>query len=166
MGRGRPPTPSDEQAVMLRLERRHVAILDELVRKRARAEFSIGQRLVEQRGAADGEAYTLERRVNLTAERRQLFGEIVEWYQRLHAAPTVKVVAPCESDPESRREAAAWVEAVEARLTDEAPVGIQVALARRALGRLDREDSETLVRVLRAARARRGKPGADDDDTA
>ena len=135
-------------------------MLDEIIRERTKEEFRAGQRVVRKRAAADGKVYVLEQQVNLAVERRQLFGEIVEWYQRLHGALTVKVVAPCESDaPERKREADEWVATLESRLTDEAPVGVQVALAKRALRRIDKQDPEPLVRLLRAARA------ADAGDT-
>ena len=160
--RGRPPRPADQQAVALRLERRHVEILDEIIRERIKEELKAGEMVVQNRAAADGQVYVLERQVNLPAERRRLFGEIVELYQRLHSALTVKIVAPCESDaPERKREADAWIATLEARLTDEAPVGVQVALAKRVLRRMNEPDRNVLQGVLRAARLARA--GSTDD---
>ena len=165
--RGRPSTPAAQQTVVLRLEQQHVAILDTIIRQRIREELEAGRMVVQQRAAADGKTYALERQINLAVERRRLFGEIVELYQRLRDALTVQVIAPCESDdPERHREAADWIAGLESRLTDEAPVGVQLALARRALRRMDRQDRDPapIARLLRAARAA-GEEMRDDDET-
>ena len=103
--------------------------------ERSVGQHPAGQEAVRKRAAADGKGYRLEREVNPSVERRRLVGEIVTWYQRIHTALTVKVVAPCESDPEMRREADEWATTLEERLTDEAPAGVRLTLLERALRR-------------------------------
>ncbi len=78
---GRPPTPADQQATPVRIERRHVAILDELIRDDVSRVFSAGMKAEEEQAQAQGtlppgETYYLERRVHLATERRRLLGEL------------------------------------------------------------------------------------------
>lgn len=142
-----------------------MAILDEIIRDRLRKEQRAGQEAVRKRAAADGKRYRLERDVNTSVERRRLIGEIVTWYQRIHTALTVKVVAPCESDdPEMRREADEWATTLEERLTDEAPAGVRLTLLERALRRGVQPDPDTVTQVLRSLRAAKSE-NRDDGET-
>ncbi len=165
--RGRPPTPDPKQTVVLRLEQQHVAILDDMIRERIPEELEAARTVVRKRATDDGKTYVLERQINIAVERRRLFGEIVKKHKELREALKVTVIAPCESDdPERRREAAEWVAGLESRLTDEAPVGVQVTLAKRALRRMDRQDRDPapIAGLLRAVRAA-GEEMRDDDET-
>ena len=162
---GRPTTPADQRAVPVGLEQQTVAILDEIIGDRLRKEQRAGQEDVRKRAAADGKRYRLERDVNPSVERRRLVGEIVTWYQRIHTALTVKVVAPCESDdPEMRREADEWATTLEERLTDEAPAGVRFTLLERALRRGVQPDPDTVTQVLRSLRAAKSE-NRDDGET-
>ena len=152
--KGRPPTPDDQQAVAVRLERRHLAMLDSYLQDDLRAEIRVSQRMVEKKTAADGKSYFLERRVHLPTERRRLLGRILEWYGSVHQTSTVRILAPIETeDPARNREVEDWIAREEARLTEHAPDAVKVALAKIQVRRMEREDPAALVRLLRAGRA-------------
>ena len=151
---GRPAKSPDRHAISVRIEQRHLTMLDELLQDDVRIEFRVSREAVQKRAAADGKYYYLERRVHVPTERRRLLGEIVEWYRDLRAASTVKILVPREGeDPATERAVDEWVSHEESRLTERAPAVVQVALAKIALRRLERQDPEALVRILRAGRA-------------
>ena len=138
----------------MRIEQRHLAMLDELLQDDLRIELRVSRDAVQRQASKDGKSYYLERRVHLPSERRRLLGEIVEWYRDLRAASTVRLVVPREGeDAVTKRAVDEWVAHEEARLTDRAPKVVQVALAKSTVRRLEREDPEALVRMLRARRA-------------
>lgn len=154
---GRPPTPADQHAISIRIEQRHVGMLDEIIRDDAAALFRAGLKAVEQRGRETlkpGDTYHLERRVHLATERRRLLGHIIEWFCEVRAATTVKVVVPCANDDTIRdhEEVASWVEREESRLTASAPDIVKEFFASNELRRLEREDPAELVRLLDRAR--------------
>ena len=130
--------------------------------------FSAGMKAEEEQAQAQGtlppgETYYLERRVHLATERRRLLGELIEWYRDVYAAARVRILAPFETnDPQRKREVAEWRAKEEARLSEEAPDAVKVALAKNELRRMERDDPEALVRVLRAGRA--AEAGDTDDE--
>lgn len=163
---GRKPTPADRQAIPVGIERRHLDVVDEILKEDLRDEFRVSRRAVTERAEVDGKTYHLERRVHIPSERRRLLGEMVEFYRKHRAASTVKVFAPCESDDsETRREVDEWAATWEAKLTGMAPAACQVALARNALRRMEQQDPDALIRVLRAMQAQESG-GSDDDGSA
>ena len=166
--RGRPSTPADQQAVPVRIERRHVEKLDEIIRAEVATVFAAGLAAAEQRGRdtlQPGETHYLERRVHLATERRRLLGRIVEWYYQLHAASTVQVVVPCWADDSIRdHEAIAdWIACEELRLTTEAPHIVKVILAKNRLRRIERDDPDELVRLLDVGRSTSAEDTGDSD---
>ena len=154
---GRPPTPTDRQAVPVRLERRHLRILDSIIRAHAASAFAASLAVAGDRASTDlspGEAYHVERRVHLATERRRVLGLIIDWYETVRVASAVKILVPNDAeDPTTRKEVTAWIAREEARLTAKAPAAVRIALARRELRRLEREEPDELERVLRAGRA-------------
>lgn len=162
---GRPPTPSDRQAVPVRLERRHLRILDSIIREDAARAFAASLAVADNRASTDlppGDSYHVERRVHLATERRRVLGLIIDWYETVRVAPAVKILAPNDSDDSTtREEIAEWIAKEEERLTAMAPSAVRIALAKRELRRMEREEPETLEQVLRAARA--ATEGATDD---
>ena len=128
-------------------------MLDSFLREDLQEEFRMGRTMVERQAAADGQAYDVVRRVHVPTDRRRLLGRILEWYAGFRAPSTVRVVAPCGSaDPDRIREVDEWCAREEARLTEEAPDAIKVALARNGLRRMEREDPDALVRLWHAGR--------------
>ncbi len=163
---GRKSTPADRQAIPVGIERRHLDMVDEILKEDLREEFRVSRRAVTERAEADGKTYYLERRVHVPSERRRLLGEMVEFYRKHRAASAIKVFAPCESnDPDERREVDEWVATWEAKLTEMAPAASQAALARNALRRMEQHDPAALMRVLRAVQAAESG-GVDDDESA
>lgn len=164
-GSGRPPTPTDRQAVPVRLERRHLRILDLIIREDAARAFAASLAVADNRASTDlppGETYHVERRVHLATERRRLLGLIIDWYEAVRVAPAVKILAPNDNDdPATRKEIAEWIAREQERLTATAPTAVRIALAKRELRRMEREEPETLEQVLRAGRA--ATEGATDD---
>ena len=162
---GRPPTPTDRQAVPVRVERRHLRILDGIIREDAARAFAASLAVADDRASTDlspGETYHVERRVHLATERRRLLGLIIDWYEAVRIAPAVKILAPNDSnDPATRKEIAEWIAREEERLTATAPTAVRIDFAKRELRRMEREDPETLEQVLRAGRA--ATEGATDD---
>lgn len=152
---GRPPTPGDRQAVPVRLERQ-LRVIDSVVRESAAHAFAASLAVADDRAATDlppGETHHVERRVHLATERRRVLGMIIEFYDRLRAASVVKIVALNDSDdPTTRKEVSAWIAREEKRLSETAPSSVRIALARRELRRIEREEPETLEGVLRAGR--------------
>ena len=107
---GRKPTPTHRQAIPVGIERRHLDMVDEIIKEDLREEFRVSRRAVTERAEAGGKTYRLERRVHIPNERRRLLGEMVEFYRKHRAASAIKVFAPCEStDADERREVNEWV---------------------------------------------------------
>ena len=142
---GRPPIPVGEHAtVPVILKQRDVESLDHIIRNRF---------LAQAARPSSGEPEP-RRRPPQAAERRELLGEIIQTREEIETAVSVTITAPCPTDkPEWQREADEWVAEAEKRLAAEAPIGVRVALARRALRQIDRLNPEALARLFSAASA-------------
>ncbi len=153
--RGRPPAPDSEQAVVsLRLRRPDLETIDWLVLRRLPAEFRAVEKAVRKRAERDGKVYVVERQMDKAVERRRLVGEVLQRERQVEEALTVTIRAPCASDdPAWQPEVDEWISTMQARLTEEAPIGIQVALARRTLSEGGTRDREAIERASRAALA-------------
>ena len=164
---GRRPTPTERQAVPVRLERRHLRILDSIIRANVASAFAASLAVADDRASTDlspDDTHHVERRVHLATERRRILGLIIDWYEAVRVASTVKILVPNDAkDPTTRKAVSEWVAREEERLTAKAPSDVRIALAKRELRRMEREEPEELERVLRAGRAATEGTAGDRD---
>ena len=143
---GRPQKTDDETAVVIRLEKRHVDMLDEHIERQTRMEG--GTHNAHQVGA----------------RRRQFLGELIEKHLSFEAQhPTqLSIYAPIVGGAREFREAAEWLSGQEGRLLEDAPEPIKAAIETNKLVRLRDEDPTRYREMLRKALAN-AKEREDDD---
>ncbi len=150
---GRPPKPDDEQAVVVRLEKRHVEMLDAAIVDDLKQRDMLTLPALIQEGR-QLEPLTPHRIAN---ERRRFLGALIEQRLSFEARhPTrfnieVAIAGTTEAD---LREAGAWTRTHNERLTADAPPAIQRAFERNTLLRLQRDDPEKFQAMMRGMLAK------------
>ena len=162
--RGRPEVSTTKKARQITLRAEHIAMLDDAIEERYR-----GEDAAAALQDPDGE---IEGRMTLIAKRRREFlGELIEEHCSFDARHPVEieVIAParCFGDADDVASAAAEVEAwrkdAAARLAEEAPEAVRLALEWAALLRLGRKDPAAMRRALATTLAQ-AEAGDEVDD--
>ena len=145
---GRPAKADGEQAVVIRLEKRHVAMLDAFIFKE-----------LTQAAVFTGDYPTPHQ---VAGARRRFLGDLIEGQLGFEARHPTKltIFAPGMGGAEEMRECADWLRAQEERLRNEAPDPIKSALEMNRLVRLQAKDPTAFRKLLR--RASEGETNDDD----
>ena len=146
--RGGPTKADDEKAVVIRLEKRRVEMLDAFIFKK-----------LIQAAAFTGDCPTPRQ---VAGARRRFLGDLIEGQLGFEAQHPTKltILAPGMGGAEEMRECADWLRAQEERLLEEAPEPIKTGLELNKLKRLQAEDPTAFRKLLRAA----SEEETNDDD--
>ena len=136
---GRPQKADDEKAVVIRLEKRHVEMLDAFIFKK----------LIEA-AAFTGDDPTPRQ---VAGARRRFLGDLIEDQLGFKAQHPTKltIFAAAFGNARTMGEVTDWLRAQEERLLEEAPEPIKTALEMNKLKRLLAEDPTALRKLLRPA---------------
>ena len=146
---GRPEKADDEKAVVIRLEKRHVAMLDAFIFKE-----------LTQAAVFTGDHPTPHQ---VAGARRRFLGDLIEGQLGFEARyPTsLTIFAPVFGSARTIGEVVDWLGAQEERLLEEAPEPIRAALEMNKLMRLQAKDDPSAFRkLLRGA----SEEETNDDD--
>ena len=145
---GRPEKADGEQAVVIRLEKRHVEMLDAFIFKE----------LIK--AAAFTGNYPTPHQV--AGARRRFLGDLIEGQLGFEARhPTsLTIFAPVFGNARTIGEVVDWLGAQEERLLEEAPESIRSVIELNKLKRLHAEDPTAFRKLLRAA----SEEETNDDD--
>ncbi len=145
---GRPAKADGEQAVVIRLEKRHVAMLDAFIFKE-----------LTQAAVFTGDHPTPHQ---VAGARRRFLGDLIEGQLGFEARhPTsLTIFAPVFGSARTMREVVDWLGAQEERLLEEAPEPIRAALEMNKLVRLQAKDPSAFRKLLRGA----SEEETNDDD--
>ena len=141
---GRPPTPEKEQVTVIRLQKKHVDMLDKVIRERAERDLDDVKLGPEERmPGTDVSTWTsYVEPINYSSERRKLLAMLIEKGVSDDALYPTRVVPPVPRAPYSNIDLAAiaeWAAVESKRLTESAPEAVQAVLTRNTLRKLERE---------------------------
>ena len=168
---GRPATPEDEQVTVVRIENRHVDLLDRVIREHT--DRNLGSVVVTgPRWKIPGTGVTTWRSkiegINYSRARRDLLGQIIEDAVRDEVLHPTRVLPWVPRGPYTDLdlvEISTWAEEKSIDFTQSAPIAVQLVLARNELRQKEQESSrEEFLERLRAATRRASEPG-DDENT-
>ena len=145
---GRPAKADGEQAVVIRLEKRHGAMLDAFIFKE-----------LTQAAVFTGDYPTPHQ---VAGARRRFLGDLIEGQLGFEARHPTKltILSAAFGDTTEMRECADWLGAQEERLLEEAPEPIKTGLEMNKLKRLQAEDPTAFRKLLRRA----SEEETNDDD--
>ena len=170
---GRPPKPVDEQVTIVRLANRHVAILDGVIRDRARRDLKAVEVTEPAREIPGTGGMTVTRTkiggIDFAVERRRLVSSLIDEYctdEALHPTRVKPLVPPGDYGDIDLAAIDDWSARESVRLTESAPIAVRIALAQNEL-RQKRRDStpEQYLESLRAAIRTRSGNGDDEKTT-
>ncbi len=146
---GRPTKADDEKAVVIRLEKRHVAMLDAFISKE-----------LTQAAVFTGDYPTPHQ---VAGARGRFLGDLIEGqlgFEARHPTSLTISTTPVFGNARTIGEVVDWLGAQEERLLEEAPESIRSALELNRLKRLQVEDPTAFRKLLRAA----SEEETNDDD--
>ncbi len=144
---GRPPTPDDDQTVVVRLKKRHVEILDAAIRA-----LRVSNRDLKGAWLRRGESrvFIVDPETPTQVERRRLLGDLIE--ERLsfeELFPTiVQVRVSHMEDVDEQRLTQLWIEDKQQELTRDAPECVRRTIAWNKLRHLDRDSPEAFLALI------------------
>ena len=177
---GRPPTPEKDQVTVIRLQKKHVDMLDAVIRQRSRRDLGAVYTEREEERDPGASHTTLEEGVrvkgmtswrthvepiNYSKERRELVAKLIEDELKDDALYPTKVLPKVPRAPYLDRdllEISIWAENEGTRLTREAPEVVQAVLADNRLHKVRRKMPHGFVDWLNAVTY--AKLEEDDDD--
>ena len=141
---GRPRTPEKEQVTVIRLQKKHVDMLDKVIRERAVRDLdAVNIGLEEPVPGTDVSSWTsYVEPINYSGERRKLVAMLIEKGLTDEALYPTRVLPPVPPGPYSNVDFAAiasWAAVESKRLTASAPEAVQDVLARNRLRELKRD---------------------------
>ena len=171
---GRPPTPADKQVTVIRLQKQHVEMLDQVIRERAERDLRAVVTTDPERKIPGTDTTTWKSRIeepNYSSERRKLVAILIE--QELtndELYPTrvlPKVPRGIYSDIELV-EISDWAEKASAHMDESAPLAVKRVLIQNKLRKMERdlppeEYIEKLSRVTQDVTDERRGPNADEE---
>jgi len=164
---GRPPTPEKDQVIVIRLQKRHVDMLDAVIRRRAERDLGSVHTGPEQK-VPGMNATTWQTRVepiNYSKERRELMAMLIETGltdDELYPTKVLPRVPRGRYRDVELLEVSVWAEKEGKRLTQKAPAPVQRVLAENRLHEIQRKMPDDYVGWLSAVTVT--KLGEDDDD--
>ena len=141
---GRPPTPEKEQVTVIRLQKRHVEMLDKAIRESAERSLDDVNTEPEKRvPGTDVSSWTSYiKPINFSVERRDLVAMLIEKGLTDDARYPTQVRPAVPRAPYSNLDLAAiaeWAAVESKRLTQNAPEAVQGVLERNRLRKLQRD---------------------------
>ena len=155
---GRPPTPEDEQVTVIRHQKRHVEMLDRVIRDRAERDLRAVVTTVPEHKIAGTEITTWRSKIeeiNYSSERRKIVATLIEEGLTNDELFPTRVLPKVPRGPYSDLELleiSEWAERESMRLNESAPLAVKLVLARNKLRKMDRElPREEYLEKLQAA---------------
>ncbi|MCY4508879.1 MAG: hypothetical protein OXG35_18270 [Acidobacteria bacterium] len=169
---GRPPKPEDEQVTVIRHQKRHVEMLDRIIRDRAERDLRAVVTTVPEHKIPGTEITAWSSKIeeiNYSSERRKLVATLIEEALSDGEFYPTKVLPKVPRGTYSDMDLlkiSDWAERESMRLTESAPLPVKLALARNRLRRMERELSreEYIERVYRMAEGAPKRRERDDDE--
>ena len=155
---GRPPTPKEEQVTVIRHQKRHVEMLDRVIRERAERDLRAVVTTVPERRIPGTEITTWRshiEKINYSSERRKLVAMLIEeglTNEELYPTRVLPKVPRGHYSDFELLEISEWAERESVRLTKRAPLPVKLTLAKNKLRKMERElPREEYLEKLRAA---------------
>ena len=164
---GRPPTPEGEQVSVIRLQKKHLDMLDEVIRRRAERDLGAVYTGPEQKvpGMNVTSWQTHVEPINYSKARRELVAMLIETGlndDELYPTKVLPRVPRGRYRDMDLLKISAWAENEGRRLTREAPAPVQQVLAENRLHEIQRKMPDDYVDWLSAVTF--AKLEEDDDD--
>lgn len=177
---GRPPTPQKDQVTVIRLQKKHVDMLDEAIRQRLKRDLGAVYTEREEDRDPGTNPTTLEEGIrmkgmtswrthvepiNYSKERRELVAMLIEEGLKDDLLYPTKVLPNVPRGPYRDRDLlqiSIWAESEGRRLTEEAPQVVQAVLADNRLHKIRRKMPHGFVDWLNAVTY--AKLEEDDDE--
>ena len=164
---GRPPTPKKEQVTVIRLQKKHVDMLDKVIRQRAERDLGAVYTEPEQKFPSMGVTgwRTHVEPINYSKERRELVAMLIEEGLKDDVLYPTKVLPKV---PRGRYrdvdllEISNWAQEKGRQLTESAPKAVRAVLAENRLHTIQRKMPDGYVDWLSAVTF--AKLEEDDDD--
>ena len=164
---GRPPTPEKEQVTVIRLQKKHVDMLDEVIRRFSKrdlgAVFTEPEQEFPRMGLRGWRTHVEP--INYSKERRELVAMLIENALNLDELYPTKVLPKVPLGPYrdvDLLEISNWAQEEGRHLTERAPKAVQAVLAENRLHKIQRKMPDDYVDWLSAVTF--AKLEEDDDD--
>ena len=166
---GRPPTPEKDQVIVIRLQKKHVDMLDEVIRERVERDLRAVRTGPEQKvpGTNMTRWHTRVEPINYSKERRELVAMLIENeldHDELYPTKVLpKVPRSCYRDVDLLQ-ISVWAETEGKRLTLEAPAPVQQVLAENRLHAIQRKMPDDYADWLSAVTFAKLQEEEDDEE--
>lgn len=167
---GRPPKPEKEQVTVIRLKRKHVDLLDDVIRERVQRDLSAVHVEPEQQvPGTDVTRFTSHiEPIDYAVERRKLVATLIEEGLKDDVLYPTRVLPDVPRGPYSSMdlvEISSWAGREGKRLTERAPGAVQEVLARNRLRRMRREmPREEYLKRLKVVTYARPEDSDEEED--